>query len=322
MVIAIIAILVSLLLPAVQQAREAARKAQCQNNLKQLGLALHNYHSTHKMFPGNVEQNASNQKGASWIAQLLPYLDQTAAYDQLTFADTTFVAQDDQPDRNWEVRSRLRISGLRCPSSSLDEEITVTNQPATVALGAPATMLVQPSDYVGISGGYYLPGTTTIPPGSTSTGHGYNAYNGSLIPWNGANKKVSIAKFRDGTTNTLAVAEHSDFLVDAAGNKRDRRPCTHAASGALGNGTGWNGGGGWTQNLTAPRFAINHIGGTTGAVDSQPFESHTGIRSAHPGGAQSALADGSVQFLSENMDVGTTLMALCNRDDGEVIEDF
>ncbi|QDT14424.1 DUF1559 domain-containing protein [Alienimonas californiensis] len=322
-VIAIIAILVSLLLPAVQQAREAARRSQCQNNLKQLGLALHNYHSTYKIFPGNVRQNTSPvQKGASWIAQILPQLDQAAAFEQMTFVDTTFVTQDGQPDRNWELRSKLWIGALRCPSNPLDETITATNQSATVALGAPATMPVQASDYVGISGAYYLPDTTTIPQGAINTNYGYMMYVGSIIPWNSQNKKVSIAKFRDGTTNTIAVGEHSDYLTDAAGNRKDLRPCTHAGAGALANGGGLHAAGGWTQNLTSPRFAINHIGGTTTGADSRPYEHHLGIRSAHSGGAMVAMADGSVQFMSETMDVNKVLMALCNREDGVVVEGF
>src|SRR5438477_4994950 len=84
-VIAIIAVLVSLLLPAVQQAREAARRTQCKNNLKQLGIALHNYHSTLDTFPPNLVPGGTNYKysAGNWgvLAYLSPYLDQTAIYD-------------------------------------------------------------------------------------------------------------------------------------------------------------------------------------------------------------------------------------------------
>src|SRR5437588_8459259 len=91
-VIAIIAVLIALLLPAVQQAREAARRSQCRNNLKQLGIALHNYHDTHRVFPigfldtiwGTGETNVS--AGWSWGAYLLPYLDNAALYNQFNFS--------------------------------------------------------------------------------------------------------------------------------------------------------------------------------------------------------------------------------------------
>ena len=71
-VIAIIAVLVALLLPAVQQAREAARRSSCKNNLKQIGLAIHNYHDTHQVFPSNIVQTAGDQRNASWITMILP----------------------------------------------------------------------------------------------------------------------------------------------------------------------------------------------------------------------------------------------------------
>src|SRR5262245_60462030 len=87
-VIAVIAILVSLLLPAVQQAREAARRTQCRNNLKQIGLALHNYHTACNMFPPGYVAGApypATTNGWSWCAQILPHLDQTPLYEKINF---------------------------------------------------------------------------------------------------------------------------------------------------------------------------------------------------------------------------------------------
>ena len=98
-VIAIIAILVALLLPAVQQAREAARRSQCQNNLKQIGLALHNYHDTHNQFPPGTHETGDlkPEQRLSWQAEILPYLDQAPAYHQLSF------------DKGWEDEANLNV---------------------------------------------------------------------------------------------------------------------------------------------------------------------------------------------------------------------
>ncbi|QDT14650.1 DUF1559 domain-containing protein [Alienimonas californiensis] len=135
-VIAIIAILVSLLLPAVQQAREAARRAQCQNNLKQLGLALHNYHSTYKTFPA-ARYNAtsytggSNQRRHSGLIPLAPFLDQTALWNQIskpmdTNADGNVDFPAMGPRDTWDDGGsnyppyKTQINSLLCPSD--DEE--------------------------------------------------------------------------------------------------------------------------------------------------------------------------------------------------------
>src|SRR5450432_1678919 len=85
-VIAIIAVLIALLLPAVQQAREAARRTQCKNNLKQMGLGLHNYHDTYNMFPpGALTAGGDNLWGMSWYIRILPNIDQSVVFNQLTF---------------------------------------------------------------------------------------------------------------------------------------------------------------------------------------------------------------------------------------------
>src|SRR5690348_4004442 len=125
-VIAIIAVLIALLLPAVQQAREAARRAQCKNSLKQLGLALHNYHDVYNVFPfgqggTNNGSGSSNQNVLSGVVMLLPYLDQTPLWNQIssggTFATGTYLPMGPNP-QNWDVYPpwTIQIPVLRCPS--------------------------------------------------------------------------------------------------------------------------------------------------------------------------------------------------------------
>ncbi len=124
-VIAIIAILIALLLPAVQQAREAARRSQCKNNLKQLGLALHNYHDTYGMFCpsrlGPFQSSTSAESRFSGFIPLLPYFDQAPLYNQITAA-TTYV---------WNTGFapyKVNLSVLNCPSQFSTDDISAIGQ--------------------------------------------------------------------------------------------------------------------------------------------------------------------------------------------------
>ena len=120
-VIAIIAVLIALLLPAVQQAREAARRTQCKNNLKQLGLSLHNYHSSFNCFPFGQETGNScpgniNFNEWSAISQLLPYFDQANIYNQINFSTGISANYACNPDTTNNAPVFIEIPALRCPS--------------------------------------------------------------------------------------------------------------------------------------------------------------------------------------------------------------
>jgi prepilin-type N-terminal cleavage/methylation domain-containing protein len=126
-VIAIIAILIALLLPAVQQAREAARRTQCRNNLKQLGLALHNYHDNYQMFPpGNVSSSVGGW-GASWYMRILPFVDQAPLYNRLTFSGAQHGWTGALPtstygpegDANGAALNGITLNFALCPSSPM-----------------------------------------------------------------------------------------------------------------------------------------------------------------------------------------------------------
>ncbi len=294
--------------------------------MKQLGLAIHNYHDTHRVFPGNVGASPATPtlRGASWITLSLPYLDQGAAYSSWTFDGTDYTEQSNTFNRNWAIVSKLRMEILTCPSSPLDKVRIMNATANTQSLGAPATYPVQCAEYAGISGGYYKPGTTTVPNSNNSsiwTGYGWMMDEGVIVPWNTVIGPVSMAEVTDGTSNTLAVGENSTWLRDpAASAQYDSRPGAYVG-GAWCAGPSMFQTGAWTENITVPRWPINAIysGNTT---QRYQYMLHAGLRSAHTGGAHGLMTDGSVRFLSENIDFNTVMLALCLRRDDTPVGEF
>lgn len=301
-VIAIIGVLVALLLPAVQAAREAARRMQCSNNFKQLGLAAHMYHDTYQILPFNgIPQSGSGtskQRGVSWFFRLLPYMEQNAAFSQAVFSGD-WSLQDAPASPNVTLINTLRVPGLWCPSSPL---------PKTKMLGTVAE--VQLPNYVGIAGSYYIGGTTaTAAPQPYQEAYGRTNYNGAISI---SEFPVGFQNMNDGTSNTLMASEQSDFQRDASGNKVDRRSCGHW-------GGAWSCGSGardWTQNVTTVRYPIR--GGFGSAGNTQPYEVNIPLFSAHTGGVMALNCDGSVRMLSETINFAT-FTALSDRQDGSVV---
>ncbi len=286
-VIAIIGILIALLLPAVQSAREAARRMQCTNNLKQLALGLHNYHEAHRSFASGCL--TSNCQG--WNALILPFIEQKTLYDQFVKYNT-FDAGSYSGGTNNEGQHKSNLLALNaveaffCPSSQ--------NRMAA----HPSSTLTNPdhetytSHYYGIAG----------PIGQNPvTGNDYGHQPGKSYPqWDGiatdgvmtADRGTKIRDITDGTSNTLMLAE-----MDG------------------GDGANWTRGigiGNPPEGMSAcknVRYGIN-VGG--GEFNSMCF------KSAHPGGAVFARADGSVSFVSENIDI-TIYKAACSRNGGETV---
>ncbi len=340
-VIAIIATLVAILLPAVQQAREAARRSSCKNNLKQIGLALHNYHDVFLMMPlaGVPElQNKSGWcRGASWIVRLMPYMEQGAAYDGAPFVDSNFDFKTDSwaaPNRHWNVANTI-IPILNCPSSPLPKTREYPVGANTVALGAPSTISIQIPDYAANSGTSYKGGTLTDHETTYWEWGGPHADNGvipmilrkdfaAVVPYTGTS--VNFAAITDGLSNTIAIGEQSDFFQ----NINDYR--TGAVLGGIWSG-GTASGNNVKRNYVITRFPINYTGSDwpaqgglvyTGSWQPNGYTDTfncTAFRSAHAGGAQFALADGSVRFVSENISF-QTYTALFDRADGNVIGEF
>ncbi|MDB4637342.1 DUF1559 domain-containing protein [Planctomycetaceae bacterium] len=309
-------------MPAVQQAREAARRSSCKNNLKQLGLALHNYHDVHRVFPiAIVPPDSAGRRGASWLTRILPFLDQAPAYNQITFSDTDWTMQSDRINRNWSITNTLRIDTLNCPSSPLPTLRTQNTNASTQGLGAPGSIAYQLVNYVGIAGSYNR-GSDLIccPNPSVWTWFARSNWNGILISADDRGKApVAMAKVTDGTSNTFIVGEQSNYTTHPTNGARlDARACNHdGGPWSCGAGGTWD----WWLNVTIVRFPIHFVGGIEANGHYTPYKRHTVLTSAHTGGAQMLLTDGSVRFVSENINHGT-LTRLCDKADNQPIGDF
>ena len=286
-VIAIIAILVSLLLPAVQQAREAARRTQCKNNLKQIGLAIHNYHDVHRQFP-NANAN-STLSGGSIFTSILPMIDQANVYNHYNF-DLTNSHED-----NVEVTSQA-IPGFLCPTSPMRRSVP----------GCDTDCGRAPGNYAANMGS-----------------EDYNQYwqffrqpqpsqDGAIVYTNSKDGKTAFRDFTDGTTNTLLIGETAYNLPDYTFRSGEcagepRYSFTYWSVPFPGSTTCT------TQYAFNPRDIAND-----GIYDRGWVRS---FRSDHIGGVQFVLVDGSVRFLTENIDADL-LDSLASRNGGEVVGEF
>lgn len=317
-VIAIIGILVGLLLPAVQAAREAARRMQCSNNLKQFGLAFHNYHDTMKAFPSSMYfqtpwltargNRAQRAPGFSWTASILPYIEQTALYSQLNFAVSAVTPQHQAVLSN-------RMPTALCPSSPTLDAIQVgaASNPPSIT---PPNYRFAPTNYVVCSGSF-----------SNS-----QYYNNPVTQKNGAiyeDCKTRISDLSDGTSNTLLVGETRFYGNGAPAGPAGTfywDPSLYARVQA-----GIPTADGPECMARAGEVRINPPKLTSSAVDLR-----NSFSSEHVGGAQFVYGDGSVHFLSQSVNHtnvthaqfltgGATLFGtyqrLCGRNDGQVVGD-
>ncbi len=320
-VIAIIAVLIALLLPAVQQAREAARRSQCQNNLKQIGLALQNYHDVNKLFPIGVNSATPGGRwGISFWVGLLPYLDQDSIYSQMNFNAPSpgYTAEVPGSTINGPLVRGLILPYLACPSSPLPN---LKNTGGGIQ--------TQISHYVGIAGAVNDdPAIVPVNPFLNSTAspqlnsdnccscpaQGIHARGGVLLPIRANSFKDLI----DGASNIMMVSEQSDYAKNAAGQQVQ-----------ITNNHGWMmGTAGVSETTTQRRFnlttiryapnAVKQIGGAVLPGVCNNDGANNGIFSPHSGGVQAVFGDGSVRFISENIDL-TNLKRAATRNDGQPV---
>jgi prepilin-type N-terminal cleavage/methylation domain-containing protein/prepilin-type processing-associated H-X9-DG protein len=316
-VIAIIGILVAMLLPAVQSAREAARRMQCSNNLKQMGLALHNYNTANRVFPSGSRSHYSDTSwtwGHSWAVAILPFTEQNNLYDKLDMKGissphTGLIYQTSSVTyntHNGNLVKGLVISYMWCPSSPLDKfGLKGTIVPGDV--GAPSPC------YTAITGA--IDHRTKVDRDAETNQHqarGIASSGGILV----AHDFLSFEAIRDGATNTLLLGEQSDWCISSTGARANCRS-DFGHSFTMGATPPNNFDKRWF-NTTTVRYGINHKAWNSTGVGDEYYGCNRPIQSAHPGGAHVALGDGSVQFLSESMEL-QTLFNLANRDDGNVV---
>ncbi|MCA9116869.1 MAG: DUF1559 domain-containing protein [Planctomycetaceae bacterium] len=299
-VIAIIAILIALLLPAVQQAREAARRTQCRNGMKQIGLALHNYHDNFNKFPIGTQGPGyvSNWRGA-----LLPYLDQAAIYN---------LANPFHPGTGgYTAMQGLMVPVYKCPSSPLDS--FALNPGGETNNNLNSMMLI---DYVGVMGAYPDPAATArasqCTPSTETPSYGLYCINGILT----YNKSYSMRDITDGSSNTMIVAEQSGTVgnIDVRSNYYGG----WTGTGISGDATTLTAGS-WGSGTTTVRYPINHPTQSAGA--QYTYGANTIINSYHEGGVHTLIGDGAVRFISENINF-LTFQQLAVKDDGQVIGEF
>jgi len=299
-VIAIIGVLVGLLLPAVQAAREAARRSSCSNNLKQWGLGLQNHLDVKKRFPPG--STYANPWGASWMVHMLPYVEQTSKFDQMDLSQPCW---HNSASVNMLALNGFNFATLHCPSSPLPQT------------GAGISNLGHASAnacYVGIAGSADEAAATTY-----SSGHGIVGSKGVLFP----NARVGVHDITDGTSKQLVISEHGDYQTDANDVRQHWRGSQpHSFAMGFNRTTPPSGGGDPGDlrafNTTTIRYAINARRTANQPGVSGNFGNNIPLNSAHSGGVNSVFADGSVRFLADAIQL-TTLQALAKRDDGVVV---
>ncbi|NQT13460.1 MAG: DUF1559 domain-containing protein [Planctomycetes bacterium] len=288
-VIAIIGILIALLLPAVQAAREAARRSQCTNNEKQMALAMHNYHDSYKTLP----YGGATGWGHTWHAYILPFMEQRPLYETIPWTDSGW-GQNSSPADPFTILARQTVPAFRCPSEVLDVAYAPTmNSISRRGVGS----------YIGNAGGNFT---------SDNRGSGIDARisDGVLRAYairTSTRKRdpIPFADILDGTSNTALLGE-SPFSV--------RAPCTVCDRLYLYSNNSDSGqGSDWSEYLGSTFYPPNRSlvdPSTAGAPTNNERELSFG--SYHPGGFNMALSDGSVRFVSETID-RTTFQAVGSR---------
>ena len=341
-VIAIIAILIGLLLPAVQKVREAAARMKCTNNLKQIGLGIMNYEGVYGKFPPAATRVGTDpwMHGPTWWVYTMPYMEQTAAYNKITFPRNTFWLGSTGAEAlaNKEIWRNVPFPYMQCPSSPLPQFSSATGS---------GDVGYQRPFYTCILGAENHPSTDkgVTAAGDPATGGWQNrgpVSDGGVIT---LARGQTITSITDGTSNTIMVGEQSGQMFhnngqalpiagDSVNNdgRVDNNRGFHMGTSHIGFPSGpdtlnWQKGcpysnnGGNNCQRCYNTTTINTRGIVTRGLvfnDFGELKCNKPLNSAHTGGVNALFADGHVQFLQESIPLAT-LKALVMRDDGSVV---
>ena len=291
-VIAIIGILVSLLLPAVQSAREAGRRAQCSNNLRQYGLAIHNYHDTTLRLPISISPWSEGTKptpqrnGKGWIVSILPQMEQSTLFNQFDvnggFNGDMFSAGGIN-SAACRTTMKTSLAVLRCPSDGKSENTSTLMWQWT-------DVEVAVTNYKGVIGDTQMGGAGSIHTGTLPDTHNTNRCNG-IFYRNNYQDGLTMASITDGTSNTYLVGE--DIPAE-----------NHHSAAYYANGD-------YSSCHAPPNFFPK-------PPTPDYWPNVISFRSLHPGGVQFCLADGSVRFVTQTID-HNMYRAFSTRSGGEVV---
>lgn len=318
-VIAIIAILIALLVPAVQKVRDAAARTQCQNNLKQIGIAAHAHHSQMKLFPAGAHVVGTNTHNtASWAVQLLPFLDQMPMYQTLSLTSLFYTPSPTVLPNVAALRDFITPAFI-CPASTLDVLICPEDQDPAQGKH------IQAGNYTGIMGSCNGPNSATEPgSGVTSTrvvdkrpAAPIQLNHGGIMATNGVlfhGSRIRTVDIHDGTSNTIMVGEQSDWGSDPGVGPNGPRPrydIRQATRAGLWAGSHLEG-----HSAVTVRYPINtkaRVGFQDGIAR---YGWNTPIQSVHSGGAFVLRCDGGATFASSSIPFDV-LKYLSTRDDNQ-----
>ncbi|MFN0052961.1 MAG: DUF1559 domain-containing protein [Planctomycetales bacterium] len=288
-VIAIISVLIALLLPAVQQAREAARRTQCKNNLRQIGIALHSYHDQYSTLPPgwigmtNGVPDIFGSNGWGWGAKILPQIEQGPVYNAINFSLSV-------ADPLHSGLRTTKIPSYRCPSDVGSGEWTINSES-----GVPLAKLAN-ANYAGVFGVSEIDDCVTGTAADWPFPTPYPQCGGEGVFYH--NSITRFADMIDGASNTFLVGEH---LTDERPNPR------------------WYST--WAGVIPGGEDALVRIVGTADHTPNHPSNHIDDFGSYHTGGAQFLLGDGSARFISDNIDL-RTYQSLATRAKGDIASDF
>jgi prepilin-type N-terminal cleavage/methylation domain-containing protein/prepilin-type processing-associated H-X9-DG protein len=311
-VIAIIAILIGLLLPAVQKVREAAARSSCTNNLKQIGLAIHGYHDVNSVIPINQYNDSGYPNGTnnnfvnsynnsldwSFLAAILPYLEQQNLYQNGGLV-TTLISNSSA--------TAVPVKTYLCPSDQMSTLRTFAESSLYMGVRSTITSTVGLTSYRGVLGSCWDYGDYAYNTPCLRGGDGYWGGDGifALDTWQAP---VTLVAITDGTSNTFMVGE--DYFI-----------LNYATNPIPGSGYAWAHSAECTRTCAIPPNNLTRANGTladTSSTDSSQWGVLNGFKSWHTGGVQFVYADGSVHFITNSIALGTyRAMATFNR--GEIV---